>query len=205
MNQYTDKKRRQAFAIQKKNRERLLKLNPNLNDESGIYFLTRVDENGFKFAYIGQSVKVLTRLCSHLQGYEQHIDKSLKAHSLYDADKNPHGWKVGAINYPTSKLDEMERCWIRAYAEKGFQMRNVSLGGQNEGRNMISETKAPKGYRQGVQQGRKNLAKELSHIIEKHLSVSLKPEKIGNKVSEEQFEKFKYLLAESTYEEGQKE
>lgn len=30
-----------AKAIERKNKERLLKVNPNLNDDSGIYFLTR--------------------------------------------------------------------------------------------------------------------------------------------------------------------
>ncbi len=33
-----------AKAIERKNKERLLKVNPNLNDDSGIYFLTRADE-----------------------------------------------------------------------------------------------------------------------------------------------------------------
>lgn len=43
-----------AKAIEAENRKRLLKLNPDLNDHGGIYSLTR-DEDGFKYAYIGQS------------------------------------------------------------------------------------------------------------------------------------------------------
>ena len=39
---------KKAKAIEKKNKERLLKVNPKLNEDSGIYFLTRIDENGFK-------------------------------------------------------------------------------------------------------------------------------------------------------------
>ena len=35
---------RQLYAIEKKNKERLLKVNPKLNDKSGIYFLLREDE-----------------------------------------------------------------------------------------------------------------------------------------------------------------
>ncbi len=31
---------KQAKSIERKNKERLLKVNPKLNDESGIYFLT---------------------------------------------------------------------------------------------------------------------------------------------------------------------
>ena len=57
---------RQVYAIEKKNKERLLKVNSKLNDKSGIYFLLREDENGFKFAYIGQAVHVISRLARHL-------------------------------------------------------------------------------------------------------------------------------------------
>ena len=66
-----------AKVIEKQNRERLLKVNPKLNDRSGIYFLLREDENGFKFGYIGQAKHILQRLCSHLTGFQQHIDLSL--------------------------------------------------------------------------------------------------------------------------------
>lgn len=34
-----------AKAIERKSKERLLKINPNLNDESGIYFLTRMERS----------------------------------------------------------------------------------------------------------------------------------------------------------------
>lgn len=195
---------RQAKAIEKSNKERLLKLNTDLNDHGGIYFLTREDENGFLFAYIGQSCEsagILTRLAQHLVGYKSHIDLSLRKHKLYDSEKNPYGWKVGAINYPDSKLDEMEQYWIKEYANRGYQLRNVSLGGQGQGRNMINPTKAPRTYTEGKREGRKQLAKELSHIIDKHLVVAIRANKAGNKVSQEQFEKFKYLLDEETYKE----
>ena len=49
-----------AKAIEKQNRERLLKVNPKLNDRSGIYFLLREDENGFKYAYVGQALHILS-------------------------------------------------------------------------------------------------------------------------------------------------
>ena len=155
-----------AKAIEQENKKRLLKLNPKLNDKSGIYFLLREDENGFKYAYIGQSVGIITRLASHMSGYEQHIDKSLKAHKLYDKEKNPYGWRVEFLNFPESQLDEKEKYYIKLYADKGYQLRNVSLGGQGENRasGSIGERKAPKGYMQGIQQGKKVLARELSSI-----------------------------------------
>lgn len=194
------KKLRQAKAIESENRKRLLKINPKLNDRSGIYFLLREDENGFKFAYVGQAKSVLQRLASHLVGYEQHIDLSIRKHKLYSED-NPYGWRVEFLNFPESQLDEKEKYYIKLYADNGYQLRNVSLGGQGENRasGSIGERKAPKGYLQGVQQGKKVLARELSSIAEKHLIIRLKPEKEHNKVSQKQFEKFNKLLDENTY------
>ena len=190
-------------AIDKQNKERLLKVNPKLNERSGIYFLLRTDENGFRFAYIGQAVKILTRLASHMTGYEQHIDLSLRKHKLYDEQKNPHGWRVEFLNFPESELDEREKYYIKLYADKGYQLRNVSLGGQGENRasGSIGERKAPKGYMQGIQQGKKVLARELSNIAEKHLKIEIREDKKNNKVSQKQFEKFKELMNEDSYKE----
>ena len=183
---------RQAKAIEYKNKKRLLEVNPNLDDKSGIYFLTRTDEDGIKYAYIGQAKHIHTRLAQHLVGY-QHIDLSMKKHGLYSAG-NPCGWKIGFLHYPESFLDEMEQRYIVQYAMSGYQMRNKTSGSQGEGKRQIDDYRPQKGYRDGLAQGRKNLAKELSHIIDKHLIVSLKPEKSNNKVSQKALEKFNGLL-----------
>ena len=68
---------KQRYAILQKNKREWLKFY-DLKDESGIYILTRYDDNGFKFAYVGQAKKVLTRLAEHPMGYKQHIDFSLR-------------------------------------------------------------------------------------------------------------------------------
>lgn len=190
-----------AKAIEQENKKRLLKLNPKLNDRSGIYFLLREDENGFKYAYIGQAVHTLSRLASHLVGYEQHIDLSLRKHKLYSED-NPYGWRVEFLNFPESQLDEKEKYYIKLYADNGYQLRNVSIGGQGGNRDSgsIGERKAPKGYLQGIQQGRKNLARELSNIAEKHLKIEIRADKANNKVSQKQYEKFMDLLKEGRNE-----
>lgn len=190
----------QAKAIEKKNRYRLLDVNPELDDESGIYFLTRTDENGFRYAYIGQAVHILTRLAQHLVGY-QHIDLSLKKHGLY-ADDNPYGWKIGFLHFPKSELDKWEQYYIKAYADYGYQLRNKTSGSQGEGKAQIDDYRPAKGYRDGLKQGRINLARELSHIAEKHLEIRLKPEKQGNKVSEKQYEKFMALINADSCKEG---
>ena len=190
-----------ALAIERKNRERLLKLNPELKDVPGIYFLTRTDEQSLNYFYVGQaSVSVLTRLAQHLAGYQQHIDISLKKRGLYSKD-NPYGWKVNYKEYPREELDEWEKYWILEYMKHGYQCRyNKTGGGQGEGKEKINECRPAKGYHDGLAQGRKNLAKELSSIIEKHLTVSVKPEKANNKVSQKALEKFWNLLKGSDEE-----
>ena len=183
---------RKAKAIEYANKKRLLEVNPNLNDKSGIYFLTRTDENGIKYAYIGQAKHIHTRLAQHLVGY-QHIDLSLKKHGLYSV-KNPYGWKIGFMHFPISALDEKEQYYIKQYALNGYQLRNKTSGSKGEGKKQIDEYRPTKGYHDGLAQGRKSLAKELKHIIDTHLVVGLKPEKINNKVSQKALEKFNDLL-----------
>lgn len=183
-----------AKAIEQENKKRLLKLNPKLNDKSGIYFLLREDENGFKYAYVGQAIHTLSRLASHLVGYEQHIDLSLRKHKLYDKEKNPCGWRVEFLNFSESQLDEKEQYYIKLYANKGYQLRNKTSGSQGEGKAQIDDYRPAKGYRDGLKQGRKNLARELSSIAEKHLKIELRADKANNKVSQKQYEKFMDLL-----------
>jgi hypothetical protein len=181
-----------AKAIEKKNRERILAVNPHVDEKSGIYFLTRTDEDGFRYAYIGQAVNLLSRLAGHLKGY-QHIDLSIKSHGLYSTD-NIYGWKIGFMHYPAEELDKWEQYWIKKYADGGYQLRNKTSGSQGEGKKQIADYKPPKGYRDGIQQGRINLARELANIADKHLVISLKPEKQNNSISQKQFAKFMELL-----------
>ena len=187
----------QIKAIEKKNRQRFLAVNPELNDEPGIYFLVR-EENGYRYGYVGKaSVSVLGRLAQHLSGW-QHIDLSLKSHGLYSED-NPTGWRVGFKNFPKEVLDEKEQFYIKKYANAGYQMRNKNAGG-TDGSSKINEYRPAKGFRKGIQAGKKSLARDLSNIIDKHLDIALKPEKQNNKVSQKQEKKFWEMLDESNYE-----
>lgn len=191
---------RKAKAIEQQNKQKFLAINPKLDDESGIYFLAREDEQGFRYAYVGQAVHILTRLAQHLSGYDQHIDRSLKKHGLYSED-NPYGWKVNFKHYSIARLDEMEQLWIKRYADKGYQLRNKTSGSQGEGKTQIADYRPHKGYRDGIRQGRINLARELSSIAEKHLKIELRDDKKNNKISQRQFEKFKELLNTENYTE----
>lgn len=183
---------RKVFARQKSDKARILRIAPDCTDESGIYIFTRVDENGFKFAYVGQAVHVLTRLAQHLSGY-QHIDLSIKKHGLYDADKRPYGWKVARVIYcPESELDEQEKEYIRKCADAGYQLRNHSSGSQGKGKAGIDNNRPAKGYYDGKKQGYEDCRKQIQTWFEKSLSVGIKDK--PNKIKERALQKFLNFL-----------
>ena len=183
---------RQRKAIESSYKKKLLAVNPILNENSGIYFLTRTDENGIKYFYIGQAKHILSRLADHFTGF-QHIDLSLKKRGLYSVD-NPYGWKVNALNYPVAELDKWEQYWILNYTKQGYQCRyNKTAGGQGAGKEKINEYRPAKGYRDGLTQGYKNASREVANLFEKHLNVSIKSDK-PNKNQQKALEKFNNFL-----------
>lgn len=132
-------------------------------------------------------------------GY-QHIDLSLKKHGLY-SDKNPNGYKVFFEHFPISALDDAECKWIRDIANKGYQLKNHTGGSQGVGKRGMDNQKSPKGYRDGIKQGEKNVRKEIAKLFEKHLTFEIngKP----NAHSRKAYEKFKqFITIESEAEEN---
>ena len=181
---------RQLYAIKKANKERILKVCPNCPETSGIYFLLR-KEGGFKFAYIGKAKTLLSRLADHLQGYTQHIDRSLKKHGLW-SEENPTGWTINFLEFPESELNEKEQYYIQKYANAGYQLRNIESGG-NLGKTDIGERKSAKNYYDGLSQGYKKAQKEVKHLFELHLNYM--PKKTPpNKLQEKAMQKFKDFL-----------
>lgn len=163
--------RQQKIAGAKK---RLLKLYPNLPDRTGIYILTREDENGFKYAYIGQTFKkggILGRMAEHLLGY-QHIDTSIKAHKFIG--EKEYGWELDWFECLESELDGYEKEYILKYANMGYQMRNHTIGGQGKGKAGLGESKAPKGYYEGIEQGKKVMLREIKEYFDKYFEIKLK-------------------------------
>lgn len=184
---------RKIKAIESQNKKKFLAVNKELNDKSGIYLLTRIDENGIKYAYIGQAKHILTRLANHMVGY-QHIDLSLKSHKLY-SDKNEYGCKVDFINCDESELDEKEQFYIKEYANNGYQLRNKTAGGQGNGKTKIAEFKQSKGYHDGLKQGYKNASKEMAHLFDLHLEVKIKGDRaIPTKNQQKALDKFNDFL-----------
>ena len=171
-------------------KQRLLFINPKLNEQSGIYFLTREDEQGIKYAYIGQAKHILSRLAQHMTGY-QHIDLSIKKHGLI-SNSNMCGWNVNFLNFPEELLDEKEKYYIKKYAIGGYQLRNKTAGGQGSGKKQIDDYRPGKTYRQGVEQGMKNASRDVAKLFEKHLNVSAKndPPTVNQMKAMDKFEKF---------------
>lgn len=181
----------QVRAVQAKYREEIKKICPKMDDGSGIYFLTRTDEEGINYYYIGQAQKLLTRMCSHMTGY-QHIDLSLRKRKWYSED-NPHGWRLNFKHYAVKDLDEMEKFWILQYMKKGYQARyNKTSGSQGAGKEKINEFRPSRSYRDGLAQGRKNSSKEIAHLFDKHLNYSTKnnPPTKNQEKAMEKFEDF---------------
>ena len=185
---------RQIFTRKETNERKIFALCPKAVHKSGIYVFHRVNEQGFKFAYIGLATKsLLSRLADHLNGYSQHIDLSIRKYGLYNPIKNPYGYKIDILCYcPESECNEKEQYYIKKFADEGWQLRNTTGGSQGKGKFGLNENKSGKTYREGVEYGKKSLARELHHIIETH-HFEIKPEK-DNKITQKALAKFWELL-----------
>jgi len=192
-----------AKLILENNKKRWLKVNPLLTEDIGIYILKRIDEQGFKYAYIGQTKAkggILTRLAQHLYEYPpQHIDLSLKKHKLYDQVKNPYGWQVFQLPCEKEDIDEMERIYIKKYADAGYQLRNKTSGGQNEGKSGVNDNRASKGYHDGVAYGYDKCLKDIKVFFDKYLIYEIKPPVLNKDgtpvvIKQKKLEEFRALL-----------
>jgi len=178
---------RQIKAIEQKNKQTILNQCSDVPDTSGIYILTR-EEKGFKYAYIGQAKKILTRLANHLKGY-QHIDLSLKKHGFYSKD-NENGWMICWLGFSENELNNAEQKLISEYANLGYQLRNKTAGGQANGKVLIDEIKPAKGYRDGLNQGYKNARIYVGKLFIKNLKCSYQGIKSPTKNQEKAMLKF---------------
>ena len=189
---------KQRYAILKKNKEQWLKYY-SIKDESGIYILTRYDDNGFKFAYVGQAKKVLTRLAEHPMGYKQHIDFSLRKHGIGAPFAKDDTWKCEKVFYcPETELNDLEQEWIRKCHELGYQLLNKTTGSQGQGKQALGEQKPAKGYYDGIKQGRKKVIDEINNRLTKG-DIRLVIES-PNKRKEQHLAKLMELLGENDNE-----
>lgn len=188
---------RQIFAKKKSFEKQLFEMcrSGKLNNESGIYWFTR-HENGFNYAYIGQALHILDRCVSHMQGYKQHIDLSLKKHGLWSEEKQS-GWQLYFRNFPAEQLNGMEQYYIRYFADNGYQLLNKTSGSQGTEKFAIVDNQR-KGYLQGKNDGKIAILKQIKVYFDKYLDFVIKGK--PNKIKERKFEEFKNLLEEQNNE-----
>lgn len=160
---------KKLYAMKEKAKKQLLMVNPMITNGSGIYMLTRTDENQISFCYVGQARHLMDRLVSHMLGYSQRIDISLKKRGLFDLHTNLHGWKVSFKRCKIRELNDKEHSAITYYLAQGFQLYNKTLGSQGKGKISINDGQSTKGYRDGVEYGYKKAIKEISEYFIKYL------------------------------------
>lgn len=185
---------KQLKAIEKKNKERIKVICPEITENSGIYVFSR-RENGITYAYVGQAVNLLQRTAQHLSGY-QHIDLSLKKHGLYEIFDNPSGWQLDVYECDISELDAKEQEFILHWAQSA-QLYNHTTGSQGKGKRALGEAKSPKSYCDGIKQGRKAIIKEIVHLFDLHLKAVYKADK-PSKNAIKALEKFNEILQGET-------
>lgn len=191
---------KQIFARKKNNEQKILNICPNVPKESGIYLFYRISEQGFKNCYVGQATtNLLQRMASHLEGYDTHIDKSLRKYGLYDAIKNPFGYKCKVLCLcPKEECDDKEIYYIKKFADEGWQLKNSTGGSQGSGKFGIDENKSGKGYFQGIAQGIKKTKQKVKLYFDKYLDYSIKGK--TNKIKERKLVEFGEFI--STDNEG---
>lgn len=186
----------QVFARKEATQERIKRVCPKADTRKGIYAFYRVDEQGFKFAYVGQSGAkdgLIGRLAEHLTGY-QHIDNSIRSHGLYDEQKNPYGYKIVICAYCNTQeeLNQKEQEFIKKFADNSYQLRNKNIGSQGKGKTGLENARPSKTYRDGIVQGTKNTTEKVRVYFDKYLDATIKLP--SNKTKERKLQEFKQFL-----------
>ena len=190
---------RQRWAIQRANEKKVLKQNPRITQESGIYQFVRTNENKEMCVYIGQAKNLLQRIAAHLTvvNKETHIDKSLQKHKLYDL-QNQNGWRVFVIKKAAvDELDKWEKHYIDFYKnQKNVKLYNVTGGGQKDKAADVGERmqKKLKSYANGKAYAYEKVRREIAKLFKKNLTFSINGK--TNKTKEKAFEKFKKFIEE---------
>lgn len=199
---------RQIFAIKNERKKQIKELCPTIQDSSGIYLFYRWSEEKQKTCcYIGQSqTSVWERCASHLDGYKtknpSHIDKSLYKHKL--ATQQKHGWHLQILEYCSpEKCNELEQKYIAEYRQYNYDLYNITIGSQGEGKVDFQERSLErlKRYKNGKNKGKNAILKQIKVYFDKYLDVLVKEP--TNKIKERKLKEFIELL-EGT-ENGDKE
>lgn len=174
------------FHIRKSIENEIKKICPNMDNKSGIYFYTRIDEDGSKQVYIGKAVNLINRTVSHIQYINQHIDASIKKRGFYSIN-NPYGWKLNFLHFPVNELDEREKYYIMKYKNAGYVLYNIESGGVSD-KIDLQKRKSTKTYTEGIANGKKKTKEQIKEYFDKYLDISIKPP--TNKIKERKLVEF---------------
>ena len=141
--------------------------------QSGIYLWQRIDEFGITYFYIGQAHNIYERQIGHLNGYQQHIDLSIRKRK-FKTENNPYGWAFSIVEYCNIEdLDERENYYILQHLQAGEQTLNKTYGSQGQGKVSMDGRKPPKTYRDGVSQGYENARREVAKLFKTYLKAEI--------------------------------
>lgn len=184
---------KKIFAIKESIRKRILKICPDMKNESGIYIWHRVDENGYGRFYCGQAKHLVDRSIQHFQAYNEHLYRSIRKHGL-KAENKPYGWELDYFYCPLEELNEKETATIKEWLAKGMIPYNITGGSQGVGKVDINERKASKGYYDGLKKGYDDCKKYVKELFGKYLDFEIKGE--SGKIKERKKEEFTKFLGE---------
>jgi hypothetical protein len=124
---------------------------------------------------------------------------SIKKHKFY-SEENIYGYHIEIVEHcRPDECDEREQYWIKYYADQGFQLRNKTTGSQGSDKRALGDGKNPKGYHDGLAQGRKNTQKEIKELFDKYLTYDIKGK--PGKIKQRKYDEFTAFLNENNTEE----
>lgn len=199
MNSYI--KNKQRWSILNKNKKIIKEHCPNISEKCGIYMFWRETEEENVACYIGQAKNLLDRTAQHLMGRKQHIDLSLYKRKWFEP-WNKYGWNLRVLEEcdynellnPKEYLDKVEQFYINRYKEYGYELYNVTGGGQIDKAKDIGERQQIKlkSYKNGKNLGAEKVREKIKTYFEKYLDVSIKGK--TNKTKERKLEEFKKFI-----------
>lgn len=189
---------KQRWAIYNQYKKEVKEHCPEINNDSGIYCFFRKTEEGNTAVYVGQAKDLWQRAISHMMGRKQHIDKSLYKRKWY-SNQNPYGWKLAVIGkYSLDLLDRAEQNHIKDLQRRGYELYNVTGGGQFDKSEDINERHEVKlkSYKNGKSIAEKKIKAQVRNYFDKYLDFVIKGK--TNKTKERKFEEFKRWVYEET-------
>ena len=78
-------------------------------------------------------------------------------------------------------------------ASKGYQLKNHTIGGQDDGKKGMDNQRSPRGYRDGVRQGEKNARREIAKLFKNSLTFSINGKSTVHK--QNAYTKFKEFIS----------